>query len=86
ARMHAGEACGTSALRAYRIASPENDITGGKFPAKMAGGLRIRMGNNTVQERATGDRPGKTCFEGASVETLPVFTRDPSGPRLRLFR
>ncbi|HSO84244.1 type IV secretory system conjugative DNA transfer family protein, partial [Thiocapsa sp.] len=50
ARMHAGEACGTSALRAYRIASPENDITGGKFPAKMAGGLRIRMGNNTREK------------------------------------
>ncbi len=47
--MHAGEASGTSALRAHPIASPENDFTGGRFPAKIAGGLRIRMGNNTYE-------------------------------------
>ncbi|RKT44455.1 hypothetical protein BDD21_1837 [Thiocapsa rosea] len=52
--MHAGEACGTSALRAYRIASPENDITGGILPAKTAGGLRIRMGNNRCPRRVSG--------------------------------
>jgi hypothetical protein len=55
--MHAGEVPETSAVRAYPIPSPENDITGGILPAEMAGGLRIRMGNNST-----------LCLRGQHIE------------------
>jgi hypothetical protein len=64
AKMHAGEASGTSAVRAQPIPSPDNDVTDGTTRAKQAGGLRIRMGNNT---------PPRLCRELFGMHKEPYF-------------
>ncbi len=77
--MHAGEASGESAVRTHPIPSPENDITGGRLPAKMAGGLRIRMRNNNLRLPVDGlvDEAGILM-----AEAVVILTPDMGGKQI----
>ena len=64
-----------------RIHAPEVKITGGRCLAKIAGGLRIRMGNNSDSGAPHG-RPVRRLGQGVT----PVRRNAPRGHRLRGFR